>query len=257
MLNGKRGQITVFIILGIIIVAIIGITYFVLNQRAEELTKKEAKFDESKLQPLKVYVEDCIKQEGNKVLELLGKQGGDVDSGLYQYYYDNKISYLCYTDSFNACNNRRPNLINHMENEIKNYMETNLRKCINLNEVKKAGFKVEAGNEFKVSVSIGRLNTIINLDYPITITKGNTIVKENRFTNTFDVPLGRLAEVVNYGIDEEITAGEFYTVPYMLRHQGEIEIQKQEIRDGNRIYILNLRNDPYIFQYAVRSYARA
>ena len=255
MINGKRGQITIFIILGIIIVAIFGIVYFIISERAKEI-RKEAKFDESKLQPLKDYVEDCIEQEGNKVLELIGKQGGDVDPGLYQYYFDNKISYLCYTDSFTACYNRRPNLINHMESEIKNYMERNLRSCVNLDEIKKAGFNVESGDEFKVSVSVGKLNTIMNLDYPVTIAKGNTVVKENRFTNTFDVPLGRLAEVAHDGIEEETAIGDFFTVPYMLRHQSEIEIERQEVRDS-KVYILNLRNDPYKFQYAVRSYVQA
>src|SRR3989344_969987 len=120
MHNGKRGQVTVFIILGIIIIAIIGVTYFVISQRAEQV-KKEAIFDQSKLQPLKDYVESCIEQEGLKALDLIGKQGGDIDPGLYQYYFDNKISYLCHTNSFNVCNNRRPNLVQHMENELRNY----------------------------------------------------------------------------------------------------------------------------------------
>src|SRR3989344_5255805 len=146
MNNGKRGQVTVFIILGIIIVAVIGITYFIISERAKQI-KQENKFDESKLQPLKEYIESCIESEGEKALNIIGKQGGDIDPGLYQYYFDNKISYLCYTDSFTACFNRRPNLIQHMENELKNYMEKNLISCVNLDEIKKAGFNVQSGNE--------------------------------------------------------------------------------------------------------------
>ncbi|MBS3133717.1 hypothetical protein J4214_00630 [Candidatus Woesearchaeota archaeon] len=254
MFNGKRGQITVFIILGIIIVAVIGFTYFIFNERTKQI-KNDVEFDESKLQPLKEYIESCIKVEGEKALDLIGKQGGDIEPGLYQYYFDNKISYLCYTDSFTPCFDRRPNLIEHMENELKNHMASKLGACIDFGEIKKAGFKVEHENKINISVSVGKLNTIMNLDYPITITKGNTIVKENRFSHTFNVPLGRLAEVSKDGVEEEINIGDFFTIPYMLRHQGEIEIERQEVRDS-KIYILKLRDDPYKFQYAVRSYVK-
>ena len=135
-------------------------------------------------------------------------------------------------------------------------MNNNLKSCINLDEIKDAGFEVEADSALKTNIGIGRFNTIVNVDYPITISKGNTIVKENRFTYTFDVPLGRLAEAAHDGIEEEIAIGDFFTIPYILRHQGEIEIERQEVRDS-KVYILNLRNNPYKFQYAVRSYVRA
>ncbi|MAG47703.1 hypothetical protein CL617_03785 [archaeon] len=248
----KRGQVTIFIILGIIIVAIIGVAYFLINQSAKDI-RQDAKYDDSKLQPLKDYVESCIKFHGTEVINLLGRQGGSVDPGLYQYYFDSKVSYLCHTDSFTACFNRKPNLIGHMENEIKSYLENNLRFCIDFQQVKEFGYNIDASDELTVSVSIGDANTIVNLDYPITIKKENTIIKENRFSETFNVPLGRLAEVALDGVEEEINVGDFFTMPYMLRNRGEVEIERQAVR-GSKVYILNLRDNPYSFQYATRSF---
>ena len=242
----KKGQITIFIILGIILVAALAFLIYTKTLVIPQIIP-------TKPVSVKTHVEDCIEQQGNNVIELLGKQGGDVAPGLYQYYYGNHLSYLCYSENFTACINRRPFLISHMEKEISDYIDKNLRNCIDLSIWEKE-YTIQTG-ELKTIATIGNDNTIIVVNYPITLTKGDVVETERRFTKTFSVPLGRLATVAEDIVDAEISnpVGMVFTVPYMARHRGIVEIERHTYKD-TEIYITKTRDDPYIFQFAIQGW---
>src|SRR3989344_4564829 len=110
----KRGQVTSFIILGIVLVVIAFVVFYFFGDVLIK-QKKEVIFDESEIEPLKNYVEECIKLNGEDGLNLIGKQGGDINLGLYKIYHNEMINYLCYTENYSACYNRRPFLEKHIE----------------------------------------------------------------------------------------------------------------------------------------------
>ena len=243
----KRGQVTIFIILGIILVAIIGFV-LVLTQTNVNLKR----FIPVQTVSLSDHIEGCIEDTGNKALDLIGKQGGDINPALFQPYLGNSLTYLCYTDSFLPCSNRQPFLAQHIENEIKNYINAEIKNCIDLSLFSNKGYTVQA-NSFTTNIAIGTYNTVITLDYPITITKGDITESKQRFAHTFNIPLGRLTEVANDIVKVESLGGDFNNLAYMLKTQNNIKIEKQTTL-GSKIYILSYKNNPYIFQFATRSW---
>ena len=90
MMN-KRGQVTIFVIVGIVIVISVFLVFYFLGDRIKRQTEVEAVFDESSLEPLQDYVGDCIEKHGNEAIELILKQGGKIDPGFYYYFNDNKL----------------------------------------------------------------------------------------------------------------------------------------------------------------------
>ena len=70
----KKAQVTVFIILGIIIVATV-IGFFILRDSA---AKKELSEQKEVIQTgnVKAFVENCLEQTGEDGLNLIGSQGG-------------------------------------------------------------------------------------------------------------------------------------------------------------------------------------
>ena len=244
---GKRGQVTIFIILGIVVVAIIGFV-LVLTQTDIPIQR----FIPVQTASLSDHIEGCIEDTGNEVLNLIGKQGGSVNPGLSQPYLGDNLAYLCYTNEFLACSNKQPFLAQHVENEIKNYMNSKLNDCIDLNLFRDKGYTVQASS-FTTNVVVGKYNTVVTLDYPITIRKGDITESKQRFSNTFNIPLGRLIDVANDIVAVESAGGDFNNLAYMLKNQNNIKIEKQTTL-GSKIFILNYKNNPYLFQFATRSW---
>ena len=255
----KRGQVTVFVIVGIVIVVSIFLVFYFLGDVFKTQTETEVVFDESSLEPLQDYVEDCIEKHGDEALELIGKGGGNIEPGFYQIYYGEKLNFLCYTDNYAACVNRRPFLSSYIEGEIDDYLLTKLNECINLDSIRGEGFDVQEG-EIDVETSVGKYNVIVTLDYPVTISRGDSVINENRFSKTFNIPLGRILEGVKDIVEfdsslERVPIDNFDVISYAYRTSGEIEIRMDSIEDS-KIYEVNLRDDNYIFRFANKRWVR-
>ena len=74
----KRGQITIFVILGIVLVVIVVLLF---TLRKEILPKNILPTQTVSLQD---HVEDCIRESGNSAINLVSKQGGEINPGFYQ-----------------------------------------------------------------------------------------------------------------------------------------------------------------------------
>jgi len=252
----KRGQITVFVILGILILAVLGIIFYLYGERLQVELPGTSDFDFSQSEVLKNYIETCIQDSGSKALDLIGTQGGEINPGFYKTYYGDKLTYLCYTNSFSACYNKKPFLASSIKTEIDEYVRREITSCVLQldNVARNNGYILERGN-LNVNTVINPENTIINVNYPLTIRNDESQVQQSTFVKTFNVPLGRLIEVAEDIVDAEINAdlGMFSHQNYVTLHNGEIQIEAQVI-DKTEIYITNLRENNYKFQFAVQNY---
>ena len=258
MMN-KRGQVTVFVIVGIVIVVTIALVFYFLGDNIKRETDTEVVFDESSLEPLQDYVEDCIEKHGGEAIDLVLKGGGDIEPGLHQMYHNEKINFLCYTDGYNACYNKMPFLDSHIEEQINNYVLERLNTCIDFSAIESEGFEIQKGN-MDLKTSVGKYNILITLDYPVTLSKGDSKIIEDRFSKTFDVPLGRILKVVNDIVEFDSDPNGFPILPfdvvaYAYRTNGEAEIKMDSIEDS-KIYKVNLRDSPYVFQFANKRWVR-
>jgi len=81
----NRGQVTLFIIVGIILLFVIGLFLFVL--RPEELKRNSVLVDDvsSEYSPVQNYVHSCIRQIGQEAIEILGERGGYIVNSEYRF----------------------------------------------------------------------------------------------------------------------------------------------------------------------------
>ncbi|MBU2406812.1 MAG: hypothetical protein KKA26_02385, partial [Nanoarchaeota archaeon] len=142
------------------------------------------------------------------------------------------------------------------------YVSENLINCVNFSSWEARGYEVSAGS-YRVETTIGDENVIILVDYPITISRGDSVLEENRFSKNFDVPLGKLARVADMIVNKEINnqLGQVFTIPIITIFHGEIEIKRDTHGPYDEVYTLGLRDDifsmageKYIFQFAVRGW---
>lgn len=178
----KRGQISIFIIIAIIIAAVIGVILILKgNSIPEESVSPE-------IQPIYSYYENCIRDTGERAIYSIGWSGGyytfpnySTENGIAYYYMQGKN----YTPSKNF-----------IEFELSKYMNSMLIYCSNgigifkdyniIAEEPKTASKIESGK------------VIFNINYPLTITKG----KASYYVNNFNVPINsRLKEIYDFSIN--------------------------------------------------------
>ncbi len=102
--RGKRGQVTIFIIIGIIIVAAAFLIYFFYPQIKSTIGIQEKN-------PLS-FIQSCIEDDIKDAAAQVSLRGGSIAPENYIMYDDNKVEYLCYTEEFYAnCVVQQPMLL--------------------------------------------------------------------------------------------------------------------------------------------------
>jgi len=266
----KRGQVTVFVIIGIVIVVIVFLVFFLLGDKIKKETEIELVFDESSLEPLGDFVGDCIGRytegEGEEegALSIIGKQGG-----LIYVNSENSVAYDNPDDDEENIENVAYHfregvnyaITRHIEGELHDYVLNNLKTndCVDLDKIRGDGFVITNGNkeDMALTVSIGDDNLIMDLDYPIIITKGDVSISESRFTETFEVPLGNLMKVAEDIVEYQIIkVGGFSPNrnDYLELHHGlYISPRHFSMDEDSEVYrIYNKFDDDYFFQIAMQ-----
>jgi|TARA_Y100000310_G_scaffold319668_1_gene375220 hypothetical protein len=167
----KKGQITIFIILGVVIIGVVSLV-LVLNK-----PKLEGKITiDQNMVPIKSFVESCVDQIGQNAVYFTALQGGyyKTQSPKEDYSY---IEIPVYWE----INKASVPSIETIEIEILNYVKNNLPDCLNNFSVfKEQGFDISKG-KINGNVIITQRDITFNIEYPITVTKADSVTEINKF----------------------------------------------------------------------------
>lgn len=189
----KRGQVALFIILGIVVILVIGIIYFQRGTLIREVgtTESNERFVSSQLEPIKTYVQNCVNDNALEGIILIGKQGGYYDPVKYESLGSFNVSYACYKINENYVNILP--LISEMNNELKQYMSSSkakkdLDKCIDdFKFFRNQGLDVKSGI-LSFDTNILEDKVTISINYPLEVSRGDyTATLRNMFT---EIPVG-------------------------------------------------------------------
>ena len=244
--RGKRGQVTIFIILAIIIVAI-GILIFLFFPQIRVNFGFENNPSE--------FLQNCMEDKIKSTTETLSLQGGSLNPENYFLYSDNRIEYLCYTNEFYIpCVVQQPLLKQHIENEIKNGIEEESNSCF---ESLKQNF---GGQGFIVNLERG--DTIVELlpnivvvtyNRSLSLTKDST-ERYEKLDVVINNNIYEIMSIANSILSMEVQFGDSETTIYM-NYYHDLKVEKKKQTDGTTIYILTDRSTGDKFQFASRSIA--
>lgn len=223
MLN-KRGQITLFIIIGMVILAIVGIALYLNFRTAAPASVSEVVPEEAA--PVKVYVEGCLNQLAARALVLAGEQGGYVDADKWAInyrpnnptdgtgvYFTSLVPYWFFLDSDNDCtgscafSTRKPNLYKtegepSIQGQVELYITENLAECLNGFDSFQQ-YTVTETAEPQLSSEIGSRNIRYTLKLPLDIEIGDTKSKISNFMTDIDIALPGI-----YSYSEDLTSAQ-------------------------------------------------
>ncbi len=243
----KKGQVTIFIIIAVVIIGIAILLYF-LTSGADTTTPTG--FDEEN--PTR-FIQSCLEDEIQDTVELLSLQGGLVTPEFYTLYEGNSVEYVCYTSEYYlGCIVQRPMLISQIRDEIKNEIQEEANACfrqlVENYEDKNYHVQFEAG-AMKVELLPKRIVT--SFDSVLTVDKGGA-ERHDSFNVVLNNNLYELVSITNSIIDWESTYGDADTYLYMS-YYPDLKVEKKYTSDSSEIYILTDRNNGNKFQFAVRS----
>lgn len=245
----KRGQVTIFIIVAIVIVALAVSVYFFYS--------KPSNVDPTTTSP-KEFIQECLIEELEDVVETVSLQGGIFEPEFFTEYYDSRgerfeIEYLCYTNEYyETCVMQKPLLEKFIEEEIKNAVYDESESCFDSLEqayVKK-GYSVELERE-KYRADVSPDKTTLTFNYPLTLTKGSTD-NYDKFEVVLDNNLYRLISVANGILNWETNYGDIDTTIYM-DYYNWLKVEKKKMTEGTKVYVLTDTNTEEKFQFASRS----
>lgn len=247
MLSQTRGQLTIFIIVAIVIVAFGAVIYFLFPQVL-------VNFGIGTNNP-QIFLQNCMEEELESAIEKVSLQGGSLNPENSILYQDNEIEYLCYTNQYYIpCVLQQPLLKQHIENEIKTAVKDDAEVCLDSlkGSFERQGFKV---NLVKKDISVELLPERISVifDNDLTLTKGDS-QRYERLSIFFNNNLYELIGIANSILNWEATYGDAETTAYMFYYKN-LKVEKLKQSDGSTIYILTDRNKGDKFQFASRSLA--
>ncbi|MEK6908591.1 MAG: hypothetical protein AABX23_00890 [Nanoarchaeota archaeon] len=240
--DDRKGQVTIFVILAIIVVAVI-IVIFAFPQ---------ANVFSSSVNPSS-YLRSCIEPEITNIKDVLSVQGGYTNPDNYAMYNDMKLQYLCYTSQFyTPCSVQQPLLLRHVQEEIKKHIEPRAKQCFEdlKDQYERKGYEVRSGTS-NISVGIVPENIYVDFVAPLTLIKEDTQTFQ-KFSVAIDSNWYTLINTAVNIIQYESTFGDSETSLY-ISYYPNLVIEKTRRDDGSTIYQLSDVTSEDKFDFATRS----
>ena len=240
-MQNKRGQLTLFIIMAIVIVAVLIILFY---PRLERLFVPSTP---------PIQLGDCIDKKLEEAIELVSKRGGSVNPVNSIMYNNNQIEYLCYTNEYyKTCANQQPLLKQHVEREILDYIKPEATKCVNdlREDLRNKGWQVSSGGE-DISVSILPNNVKVVVS-GFSVVKGDAGERYDKIESSYKSRLYDFVMLSSSILNWEARYGDSDPLSYMVYYPS-LKIQKLKQQDGSKIYILTDLNTEESFTFASRS----
>ncbi len=248
-MRGKFGQVTIFIILGIIIVgAILGVI-LLIDGTGEILTPSD-------LNPRNIVV-GCVRDVVSDSIDRMMENGGEILASQAISYEGKEWNYLCYqADFYQGCYNTHPMLELQIENEIERDTSVAVQSCFNSmrEDSEGRGFDVSGGvTEYSIDLLPGFVSVKLNKNIEISGASGSNSFNDFGFDTVS--PIYKLTQIARIIVNDESQFCNFEYNGYMLLYP-EYDIRRIDYSDS-KLYRIIDRHTKNEFKFAVRSCAFA
>ncbi|MDP2947247.1 MAG: hypothetical protein Q8N88_03965 [Nanoarchaeota archaeon] len=234
----KRGQVTLFIVLAIIIVAVALVYFLYVGPKIESDSDGRLNF------------EKCVKDVAKESSEKLGETGGYIKPDFIYTYRGERIPYLCYTNEYyKTCTIQEPFLKQHFETQLKKFTEEKINLCYenSLDALRARGYSVQAGKlNYSVSLEPGVIK--INIQSPTTIGSN----KFSKFNVAVVSPVYEMLMISTTILQFETRFGGS-DVDSITMLYPDYYIDKIKRDDGTTVYFLENKIFGNKFKFATRS----
>jgi len=245
-IKNKRGQVTLFIIMAVVIVAAV-ITIIFLNN-------KEVADVPTSVGPQQ-FIRNCLEEAIEEAIGGVLSGGGRISPTHTLFYYGEEYNYLCYQEDFyKTCYNTHPVLKKIVEKELLEEIRFDVQSCFDIvrEDYEDENYQISGGaTNYSIELLPGIVR--ISLRKKISISKGGTSQEFNNFDMEIPSPLYNLVEIAHNIVNGESQFCNFEYNGYMLIYP-QYDIRRIGF-NTNKVYRLIDRGTEQEFRFAVRSCA--
>lgn len=243
-MKNKFGQVTIFIIIGLILVIALIIVFFLFKPLEVRVV------DENNPQG---FIESCTRQATEEAIDLLSERGGDIAPRGYVSYEGEDIKYLCYNERFyEACVNQRPLLIEHIEDQITGHITPIVADCFfDLRQSLGNRYDIEE-SEMVIETRLHPGQVTVKIDKNFKLIRGGDVTDFNQFRMNMVHPLYHFAKISMEIVNQEITYCNFDELGYNILHP-EFDVRKFITGNTDIIYTVKDLGTEEQFVFAIRS----
>jgi hypothetical protein len=231
MSNKKRGQITLFIIIGLVLLISISVIIYLLNVQSREDVERRAVIPSlpvSEADPVSDFINGILKKTATDGLKILGEQGGYIDASFFVNPMDVtesegisfgagslKIPYWWYMKSPNSCQNncefdsKRPDLFSsrkvNIEDQLKMYIDEKVRENAGaFEEITQLGYKITEKARPNSKVNIREKDILVVLDWKLSVEKAESKYEIKDFYSLVDLNFKEIYDLATDLINMQI-----------------------------------------------------
>lgn len=234
----EKGQVSVFIIIGIVLLLTVGgayVTFDILSQEESRQNQDTFIADtvSSEFTTVKLFVDECLQKTSEDALVLIGSQGGHIDlsdmrfnnlnpteaDGLNVFGSSQPVPYWYYLQSRNDCESAcrfaslYPPLEGQssysIEQQLNHHVEREMYRCLNNFAVlRDAGFIIVPNGTLNVSTIFTEDDVKFVARYPLILSINEKSQNIERFVISVDVPFKRMYEYASILLYTQIGSDE-------------------------------------------------
>jgi len=228
--GNKRGQIAIFVIVALLIVAAIILIYTIFRSPTVSVGEE--------FEP-KSFVDKCIRDSVRDTVNVMIPQGGFVSPTDYKVYNDIKVTYLCKNvNYYEPCITQYPRYITRLQEEIVTNVEPEIEQCFILleDELEKRNY-VYSGGEISLQAILKPKSIDFTVNRDFTLSKNNVQREFDSFRVVINSALYDIASTANEIASQEAKFCYFEYVGFNLLYP-RYDIRKFTMSDSTKIYTI-------------------
>lgn len=246
----QKGQVTIFVIVGILIVVGVVITTMIISKGK----KVDTPFTPG--ENPKYFISKCAEYALQEAIFEIMPKGGYIEPQFFKEYQNQKIPYICYTSEYNTqCVNQEPLYSKHLVGEFEDYIFPKLVDCFEQveQEYQDRGIftQLEDNTEMKISIDIlpGKIHTLIEREF--LIEENGETISYSEFRASLESNLFDVVKTIERAVSHESKFCSFDVSDYSTFYP-ELKITKKGLNDGTIIY--NIKDELTLIEtnFAVR-----
>ncbi|MEM4268453.1 MAG: hypothetical protein QXK37_06525 [Candidatus Woesearchaeota archaeon] len=246
----KKSQVSMFIIIGILLLLIIGVVIYLTQQNKINRSSQTPNLEKVKGE-IASYMQACIRDGAPKILSQIAFYGGSVNSSEFEYYMGKKYSVLAYQTADETILTPIP--LSKTESEASSLLAQYLYSCVNLHSLRSKGITIEEERQLNVSTKISNSDAVIfEVVWPLKISQGESATEYKGVTETINIPFRELYDTAIDILNAETEPAPVSKEKFMLENPGlSIEIYRPY---PHTVYFLKKRynNQNFSFNFVIR-----